>query len=115
MPQYFSKSSMNRFFFMEVLQHVLTQINDVDFRRQMGNAHVKRTLSHVVVTCPTGMMKEEQATLRRYAEEAGVPDQPPLLWVDWTRHHKRAQGSPHTERHFEAQRRASGSRRVDVR
>ena len=69
-PQYFSKSSMNRFFFMEVLQHVLTQINDVDFRRQMGNAHVKRTLRHVVVTCPTGMMKEEQATLRRYAEEA---------------------------------------------
>lgn len=69
-PQFFSKSSMNRFFFMEVLQHVLTQINDVDFRKQMGNARVKRTLRHVVVTCPTGMMKEEQATLRRYAEEA---------------------------------------------
>lgn len=69
-PQFFSKSSMNRFFFMEVLQHVLTQINDVDFRRQMGNASVKRILRHVVVTCPTGMMKAEQATLRRYAEEA---------------------------------------------
>lgn len=69
-PQFFSKSSMNRFFFIEVLQHALTQINDVNFRRQMGNANVKRSLRHIVVTCPTGMMKAEQATLRRYAEEA---------------------------------------------
>ena len=68
--QYFSKSSINRFFFIEVLQHAISQINSTRFRSKMGDMRIPRMLRHVVVSCPTGMLQEEQAKLRKYAEEA---------------------------------------------
>ena len=68
--QYFSKSSVNRFFFIEILQHAFAQINSTNFRSKMGDMRLPRVLRHVVVSCPTGMLQEEQAKLRKYAEEA---------------------------------------------
>lgn len=68
--QFFSKSSINRFFFIEVLQHAMAQINSTSFRSKMGDMQIPRRLRHVVVSCPTGMLQAEQAQLRKYAEEA---------------------------------------------
>ena len=67
---HFSKSSLNRFFFIEILAHAQRQINSTAHRNRMGQVHTPRRLRHVVVTCPTGMLQSEQAILRRYAEEA---------------------------------------------
>ena len=66
----FSKSSINRFFFLEVFQHVFSQINSSKYRKNKGDTHKTRHLRHVVVSCPTGMLQSEQVQLRRYAEEA---------------------------------------------
>ena len=69
-PLRFSKSALNRFFFIEIFAHAVSQINNPSFRKRMGDDHKRRDLRHIVVSCPTGMLQEEQATLRRYATEA---------------------------------------------
>lgn len=69
-PQLFSKSSLNRFFFIEILAHAVSQMNSLSFRKRMGNERKMRHLRHVVISCPTGMLQSEQAVLRRYAHQA---------------------------------------------
>jgi len=69
-PQLFSKSSLNRFFFIEIFAHAVSQMNSMSFRKRMGNERKMRHLRHVVVSCPTGMLQAEQAALRRYAHQA---------------------------------------------
>ena len=68
--QHFSKSSINRFFFIEVFQHVLSQINSSHFRENNNDRQKKRRLRDVVVSCPTGMLQSEQVQLRKYAKDA---------------------------------------------
>jgi hypothetical protein len=85
-PKKFSKSSLNRFFFIELLMHAQCQINSVRFRKRMGDEYRRRYLRHVVVTCPTGMLQSEQALLRKYAKEAlaFVTNHPSFIETDIT-------------------------------
>lgn len=66
----FSRSSLNRFAFLELFSHALTQINSINFRKIGGGIHDKRLLKNIVISCPTGMTSSDQILLRQYAEQA---------------------------------------------
>ena len=70
MKPHFSRSSLNRFAFLEIFSHALTQINSINFRKIGGGIHDKRLLKNIVISCPTGMTMSDQVLLRKYAEEA---------------------------------------------
>lgn len=69
MPHY-SRSSLNRFAFIEIFAQAISQINSVKFREQNGDVFYKRLIRNIVISCPTGMNLSDQALLRTYAEEA---------------------------------------------
>lgn len=68
----FSKASLMTFAIYEILLHTLSQINDPQFRRDMGNATYRRVLKDIVLTCPTAMTLQEQYQLRKAAMDAVV-------------------------------------------
>lgn len=71
MNPHFTRSSLNRFAFLELFSHALTQINSVNFRKIGGSTnHDRRILKNIVISCPTGMNIHDQTHLRKYAEEA---------------------------------------------
>ena len=66
----FSRASIMMFAFYEIYLHVISQINDHEFRRDLGNSTYRRILKDVVVTCPTAMTVQEQYALRKSAKDA---------------------------------------------
>jgi hypothetical protein len=66
----FSRASLMKFVFLEILVHAYIQINSFKFREEHGNLTVPRTLKRITISCPTGMIQEEQIALREAAEEA---------------------------------------------
>lgn len=66
----FSKSSLMKFVFLEMLIHAYVQINSFKFREEHGDMMVPRTLERITISCPTGMPQNEQIELRKAAEEA---------------------------------------------
>lgn len=68
----YSRSSLMTFCFMEILLHVRQQINSYEFRQKNGNEDKKRVIKRVILTCPTAMTREEQITLRKSMDEAGI-------------------------------------------
>ena len=66
-PNY-SRKSLMTFVYLEILLHAISQINSDEFRD--NNVNVPRKLDKVIITCPTSIVKEEQITLRKCAEEA---------------------------------------------
>ena len=66
----FSRNSMMKFVFLELLIHAYVQINSYKFREEHGNLTVPRTLKRITISCPTGMIQYEQIALREAAEDA---------------------------------------------
>lgn len=66
----FSRGSLMKFVFLEILVHAYIQINSYRFREDHGNLTVPRTLKRITISCPTGMIQFEQIALREAAEEA---------------------------------------------
>jgi hypothetical protein len=66
----YSRSSLMTMAIYEILLHAISQINDPDFRRDMGNSTFRRVLKDVVITCPTAMTIQEQYQLRKAAGDA---------------------------------------------
>lgn len=66
----YSRSSLMTFCFIEILLQIRMQINGIRFRRQNGKEECRREISRVIITCPTGMSRAEQRTLRKCMEEA---------------------------------------------
>lgn len=66
----FSRGSLMKFVFLEILVHSYIQINSYSFREEHGNLTVPRTLKRITISCPTGMIQFEQIALREAAEEA---------------------------------------------
>ena len=66
----FSRNSLMKFVFLEVLIHSYVQINSYKFREEHGNLTTPRTLKRITISCPTGMIQYEQIALREAAEDA---------------------------------------------
>lgn len=66
----YSPSSVMMFSFYEIILHTLGQINDHEFRRDLGNSTYRRVLKDIVITCPTAMTVQEQYALRKAAADA---------------------------------------------
>ncbi len=66
----FSRSSLLKFVFLELLIHSYVQINSFKFRKEHGNLTIPRTLKRITISCPTGMIQFEQIALREAAEDA---------------------------------------------
>jgi hypothetical protein len=66
----FSRNSLMKFVFLELLIHAYVQINSYKFREEHGNLTVPRTLKRITISCPTGMIQYEQVALREAAEDA---------------------------------------------
>ncbi len=66
-----SRSSLMTFVFIEIINHILCQINSHNFRMEneafIGSV---RKLRRIVITCPTGMTQQEQIKLRECAKFA---------------------------------------------
>jgi hypothetical protein len=66
----FSRNSLMKFVFLEMLVHAYVQINSFNFRKEHGNITTPRTLKRITISCPTGMIQFEQIALRKAAEDA---------------------------------------------
>lgn len=66
----FSKSSLMKFVFLELLIHAHVQINSYGFREEHGEMTVPRSIRRITISCPTAMIQHEQIALRQAAEEA---------------------------------------------
>jgi hypothetical protein len=66
----FSRNSLMKFVFLELLIHAYVQINSYKFRKDHGNLTIPRTLKRITISCPTGMIQHEQIALREAAEDA---------------------------------------------
>ena len=66
----YSRKSLMKFVFLEILVHATAQINSYEFREEHGQMMVPRTLKRITISCPTAMIQAEQVALRQAAEEA---------------------------------------------
>jgi hypothetical protein len=66
----FSRNSLMKFVFLELLIHAYVQINSFKFREDHGDLTIPRTLKRITISCPTGMIQYEQIALREAAEDA---------------------------------------------
>lgn len=68
----YSRSSLMTMAIYELLLQAVSQINDFEFRQDMGNDSYRRQLSDIVITCPTAMTLQEQHQLLKSAEDAVI-------------------------------------------
>lgn len=68
----YSRKALMTFVFLEILTQANIQINSFEFRSKHGESTLARRLRRIVITCPTAMVREEQVTLRKCAQEASV-------------------------------------------
>jgi hypothetical protein len=66
----YSRSSLMMFSIYEILLHSICQINNPEFRKDLGNSTYRRVLKDIVVTCPTAMTLQEQHTLGKAVKDA---------------------------------------------
>ena len=68
-PLYPRKTLMT-FLFLEIFSQAISQLNSFEFRSTHGKPNARRRLRHVIITCPTAMIKVEQYALRKAANDA---------------------------------------------
>jgi len=68
----YSRKTLMTFLFLEIFTQSFAQFNSFEFRSTHGRPSARRRLRNVVLTCPTGMVKEEQIALRQCAMDAAV-------------------------------------------
>jgi len=68
-PKY-SRKSLMTFVYLEIISHAFRQINSVEFRGLHGAPNKKRRIRRIIISCPTGMLKQEQIALRQCAADA---------------------------------------------
>jgi len=66
----YSRNSLMKFVFLEILNHAFVQMNSFEFRSEHGNLTMPRVLKRITISCPTAMIQYEQIALREAAEDA---------------------------------------------
>lgn len=70
--QYYSRSALMTFCFIEILMQAKIQINSYRYRKHWGAEGSPRKINKIVVTCPTAMSIQEQNALRKAAQDASL-------------------------------------------
>jgi hypothetical protein len=68
----YSRNSLMKFVFLEILNHSFAQINSFEFRSEHGDLTIPRYLKRITISCPTAMIQYEQKELRESAIEACI-------------------------------------------
>jgi len=68
----YSRRTLMTFLFLELFSQAIAQFNSFEFRSSHGKPNSRRRLRHVIITCPTAMIKEEQIALRQAAVDAAA-------------------------------------------
>ncbi|MCL7765041.1 virulence factor SrfB [Polaribacter sp. Z014] len=66
----YSRASLMTFALVEIIYQAISQINNHNFRKDMGNSSFRRILKDIVITCPTAMTLKEQTYLNKSLETA---------------------------------------------
>ncbi|MBF0239976.1 MAG: virulence factor SrfB [SAR324 cluster bacterium] len=66
----YPRGTIMRFALSEIIFHAITQANSYRFRNHHGQAHLRRKLKRIVLTCPTAMLLTEKQRLREFAKDA---------------------------------------------
>lgn len=66
----YSRASLMTFALVEILYQVISQLNNHNFRKDMGNSSFRRILKNIVITCPTAMTIKEHTYLKSAVETA---------------------------------------------
>lgn len=67
---HYSRRTLMTFAFMEILAQANVQINSYDYRAKLGKPSTPRILDKIILTCPTGMSKNEQLALHGCLKDA---------------------------------------------
>ena len=67
---HYSRASLMTFALVEILYQAISQLNNHNFRKDMGNSSFRRILKNIVITCPTAMTQKEQVYLKESLEVA---------------------------------------------
>lgn len=67
---HYSRKTLMTFAFMEIIAQANVQINSFEYRSFKGKRSRARYLDKVIITCPTGMSKNEQRTLHECLKDA---------------------------------------------
>lgn len=67
---HYSRRTLMTFAFMEILAQAQVQINSYDYRVKLGKKETPRGLDKIILTCPTGMSKNEQMALHSCLKDA---------------------------------------------
>lgn len=67
---HYSRRTLMTLAFMEILAQASVQINNYEYRAKLGKPSTPRYLDKVILTCPTGMSKNEQLALHQCLKDA---------------------------------------------
>ena len=67
---HYSPSSLMTFAFLEMIAQATTQINSHDYRAKRGHVDMARIIDSVSISCPEGMSKAGQGSIRECFEDA---------------------------------------------
>lgn len=67
---HYSRKTLMTFAFMEILSQAQVQINSYEYRDYHGKISTPRRLDEIILTCPTGMSKNEQLSLHGSLKDA---------------------------------------------
>ena len=67
---HYSRRTLMTFAFMEILAQANVQINSYEYRSYLGKPSTPRYLDKIILTCPTGMSKNEQMAIHQCLKDA---------------------------------------------
>lgn len=67
---HYSRRTLMTLAFMEILAQASVQINNYEYRAKLGKPSTPRYLDKIILTCPTGMSKNEQLALHQCLKDA---------------------------------------------
>lgn len=67
---HYSRRTLMTLAFMEILAQANVQINSFEYRDKVGRPSTPRYLDKIILTCPTGMSKNEQLALHQCLKDA---------------------------------------------
>lgn len=67
---HYSRKTLMTFAFMEIMAQANVQINSFDYRTFLGKPATPRIIDKIILTCPTGMSKNEQVALHQCVKDA---------------------------------------------
>lgn len=66
----YSRSALMTFAIYEIILQAIGQINNTEYRTNMGSTYCRRIIREIIITCPTALTQQEQDILQKSALQA---------------------------------------------